>query len=256
MNTEPLATGITLLSGAGGSGRTSAALGLAGKMAQKGYRTLFFDLCFGWGGLNIGNSAARTYEQLFEPENTDNVCEATEYGFDLVTCEPSTILFPDERELSRITYLIHQLGGRYDIIILDPPASAHPLSLLAAGICEAVYLVVKPDASAVASSYNLLKSLAVEGLSERIKIIFGMVDSPENALSLKSRFDKLTDQFLQFSFPDGGFIYRQDNTGNSGFKADEGIERFITNVKNITLNTLPLLQNETNVKNRVNQSAV
>ncbi len=245
MNTRPSATGITLLSGAGGSGRTSAALGIAANLALKGYKTLYFDLCFGWGGLNIGTTIPPTYQQLIGQDDLDSICETTDYGFDLLTCEPPNILNPDNDELSRITYLIHELGGRYDFIILDPPASAHPVSLLAAGLCEEAYLTVKPDAAAVASSYCLLKTMLAEGLVDRVKIVFSMVDSPEDAASLKAKFDKLTLKFMDTALPDGGFIYRSDNSFHDNFRTGGDMENFIADAKNITLDVSRELQNET-----------
>lgn len=235
MNTRPLATGVTLLSGAGGSARTSTAVGLAARLARKGHKTLFFDFCFGWSGLNIGNSDLYPYERLLQAENCHQFVTATDYGFDLISCLPPNVLNPDSDELQRITYLVHELGGRYDFIILDPPASAHPLSLLAAGLCEEIFLLIRPDAAAVASSYCLLKNLVGEGLNDRIKIAFAFVDSPEQAASLKSKFDQLTGQFIKTRFPDGGFVYRIDEAGDGGFRPEEDIEIYISNAKNLIL---------------------
>ncbi len=246
MNTKPCARGITLLSGAGGSGRTSAGIGIAASLAQKGHRTLYFDLCFGWGGLNIGTAIPPSYHELFLQDDMGKLCETTDLGFDLITCAPPDILNPDNEELKRITYLIHEFGGRYDFIILDPPASAQPLSLLAAGLCEEVILVVRPDAAAVASSYSLLKTLIGEGLGDRVKIAFSMVDTPEMASSLKAKFDKLTRQFMDATLPDGGFIYLSDNSFNDNFQADRDAENFISSAKNIVFGVSQAFQNETN----------
>ena len=245
MNTRPLATGITLLSGAGGSGRTSTALGLAARLAQKGHKTLFFDLCFGWGGLTIGNSGLYSYEKLLDSENRLELCDSTPYGFDLVTCLPTEALDPGEEDLAKITYIIHDLGGSYDYIILDPPASANALSLLAAGLCEEIYLLVRPDAAAVASSYCLAKLLAGHGLIDRVKVAFGFIDSPEQALSLKTRFDTLTRQFINFAFPYGGFVYREDEKESPDFQSGEDIEYFISMAKTIILDDSRALHIET-----------
>lgn len=242
MNTRPLATGMTLLSGAGGSGRTSTALGLAARLAHAGHKTLFFDLCFGWGGLSIGGSNLLSYDKLLDTENSPALCHPTGYGFDLVTCLPTEALNPGDDDLAKISYLIHELGASYDFIILDPPSSANALSLLAAGLCEDVYLLIKSDASSVASSYCLLKALVKEGLTDRIKIAFGFVDSPEQAKSLKARFDLLTNQFVKQSFPYGGFVYRIDGKEGPALQFGGDIEEYLNIAKTIFLDDSRELQ--------------
>jgi len=245
MNSRPLATGITFLAGAGGSGRTSTALGLAAKLARAGHKTLFFDLCLGWGGLNITDTVPRSFEQFIETVNVEELPQKTDFGFDLVTCAPPRRLDPAPEEFAKLTFLIHELGARYDFVILDPPASAHPLSLMAAGLCEVIYLQIRPDASSVASAYCLLKTLSDEEIDERIRISFAFVNSEEEASSLKSRFDQLTERFLGKRFTEGGFIYRENISGEGIFRPDQDFEICSHNAKNLITDDSFLLRNVT-----------
>ncbi len=240
------AKGIVFLSGAGGSGRTASALGSAISMARYGQKTLLIDFCFGTGGLNIVGGAIPDYHQIFQADNgLEELVTNTGMGFDLLTCNPPDVLNPGRRDLENLVRSIHGLGRKYGVMVIDPPAGNHPLAMAAADLCEEIFLLIKPEASAVASSYCLLKSLALEGLAERVKAVFGFVNSPEHALSFKERFDILTGQFLGMKVGNGGYTYRRTEREYEEFVIDNNAAEFISFVKNISLNRSGVLHSET-----------
>lgn len=247
---NPKAKGIALLSGSGGCGRTTVALNLAAFLASKGEKILLFDMCFGWGGLNSLIDNAPLYESLLESDEPETLAFATSSGFDLLTCTPPDFLNPGEDELKKIAWMAYYLGFKYHNIIFDPPSGGHPLALLSAGLSESVYLISRPEAASVASSYSLLKSLQAEGIYSRVKAAFSFVESPEHAASLKTRFDLLTRQFLNFQLDDGGFIYRHNNNIDDDFSMNEINERTIALITNLNLGRQPSLQNVTHLEAR------
>jgi MinD-like ATPase involved in chromosome partitioning or flagellar assembly len=240
-----VAKGIALISGAGGTGRTTAALNLARHLAKRGSRTLIFDLCFGWGGLGISEDDLPTYETLLEKEEFEDVIAHTNHGFDILTCVPPSFLDPSLEDLKKIAWIISHLGYEYKTILFDPPSGGHPLSLLAAGMSDKIYLFSRPEAASVASSYSLLKSLHAEGLQEKVRIAFSFVESAEQAASLKTRFDLLTGEFLGFRTSDGGFIYRQAAKGDEELFSSELNDQTEMLVTNLNLEGYGLFQNET-----------
>ena len=247
---NPKAKGIALLSGSGGCGRTCAALNLAAFLARKGEKILLFDMCFGWGGLNSLMDKAPSYESLLECDEPETLAFAHASGFDLLTCTTPDFLNPGEDELKKIAWMAYYLGFKYHNIIFDPPSGGHPLALLAAGLSESVYLISRPEAASVASSYCLLKSLQAEGIYSRVKAAFSFVESPEHAASLKTRFDLLTRQFLNIQLDDGGFIYGQNNNIDDDFSLTEINERTLASITNLILGKQPSLQNATHFEAR------
>ncbi len=246
MISHSMATGITFLAGSGGSGKTTAATGLAARLAKMNWRILLFDLCFGWTDLSISRANVPTYEQLLEFEgNLRELTVPTDHGFDLLTTIPPGILNPGEDDLKSIAWLIHGLGRHYDFLILDPPSGAQPLGMLAAALCDRIFLLARPEAAAVASSYCLLKTLVGESLSDRIKIAFSFVNSPEHAASLKAKFDLLTEQFLNLKFDDGGFIYNSAGFESEDFYIDRSTHELLNLAKNMRLDETGVFQNET-----------
>jgi MinD-like ATPase involved in chromosome partitioning or flagellar assembly len=248
-----VAKGIAFISGAGGTGRTTAALNLARHLTKRGSHTLIFDLCFGWGGLGISENDLPTYEVLLEKEEFEDIVAHTNHGFDILTCVPPSFLDPSLEDLKKIAWIITHLGYEYDAIIFDPPSGAHPLSLLAAGMSDKVYLFSRPEAGSVASSYSLLKSLHAEGLQEKVRIAFSFVESAEQAASLKTRFDLLTKEFLGFKTPDGGFIYRQAEKADEEFFSSELNDQSEMPFNSLNLEGWGLFQNETGLRSQIAQ---
>ena len=244
------AKGLALVSGSGGCGRTTAALNLAAHLAKKGEKILLFDMCFGWGGLNSMMENAPAYEPLLESDEPETLAQTTTTGFDLLTCIPPDFLNPNEDELKKIAWMAYYLGFKYNNIVFDPPSGGHPLALLSAGLSESVHLFSRPDASSVASSYCLLKSLYAEGIYSRVKVAFSFVDSPEHAASLKTRFDILTNQFLNVQLDDGGFIFRQNTKIDDDFTLSEINEQTISSITNLKLNGQAPFHNATHSETR------
>jgi flagellar biosynthesis protein FlhG len=240
------ALSIALLSGSGGAGRTTAAVDMASFISQRGYKALLIDLCFGWGGLGLRSLKSIEYRDLLDvDEDLETIVEKTGSGFDLITCEPPAKLDLSLDGLKKISWLANQAASRYDFIIFDTPAGGHPLSLLAAGLSEQIYLFSRPDPASVAASYSLLKTLDAEESSLRVRVVFSLVDSAEQAVSLKTRFDLLTGQFLGFRLMDGGFIRQLQIDRENAFAASPMSEAGRDTTRHLIFEGLGLLQNET-----------
>jgi MinD-like ATPase involved in chromosome partitioning or flagellar assembly len=240
------AKAIALVSGSGGTGRTTTARTLAQTLGKKN-RVLLFDLCFGWGGMSYDSVDLPSYEKLLNFENDELLAIPTEGGFDVLTCEPPEFLDPTLEDLKKIAWISNEYAEDYDYIIFDPPSGGHPLALLSSGMSEQVLLFTRPEASSVASSYCLLKSLFAEGIYNRIRIVFAGVDSAEQAASLKTRFDIMTEQFLGLKIADGGFIYRRE-INDDEFETNDLNERTLESINNLNFGAKAALQNETGLR--------
>jgi MinD-like ATPase involved in chromosome partitioning or flagellar assembly len=144
------------------------------------------------------------------------------------------VLEPGPDDLKKITWLACKAGSDYDCIVFDPPSGSHPLSLLAAGMCERTLLLARHDTISIAASHRLLDTLDSDGLSQRVGIVFAMVESPGQAASLKARFDAATYNFLGIRVGDTGFIPRLEPALVGNLSIDKPVEdagELITHLK-------------------------
>jgi len=240
------AIGIALISGSGGTGRTTAALNLSYKLAGQESRVLLADMCFGWGGLTSFASHLVSYETLLDcDEDYDGIITRTAHGFDLLTCIPQELLEPSVNDFKKFAWLISRLNFNYDYIIFDTPAGGHPLALLAAGMSRRVFLFIRPDAVSFATSFRLLKSLHSEGIYERVGAIFSFVRSAEHAASLKTRFDLITGRYIGSRISSGGFIPASGTMMSEEFVLPVPNSESVKIIENFSLDEPLPLQNET-----------
>jgi flagellar biosynthesis protein FlhG len=238
--------GLALVSGSGGTGRTTVALNLANKLAACGQKILLADLCFGWGGLNSYASNLPSFEDLIDSDGiADKVVSSTDHGFDLLTCVPPEFLDFENDDFKKLAWVLSRITSAYDLVIYDPPSGGHPLSLLASGMSDRVFIFARPDAASFGSSYCLLKSLNLEGINTRVRLIFNLTESEAHAASLKTRIDLATDRFLNFKVASGGFILRNDELMDHDFESS-GISRISSNlIDNLDLAGIVTFQDET-----------
>lgn len=240
------ARGIALVSGSGGTGRTTAALNLSYMLAGQGAKVLLADMCFGWGGLISFAADPPTFEILLDSDaEPERIVTHATGGFDLLTSIPPDFLEPSVDDYKKFTWLISRLCFNYDYIIYDTPASGHPLSLLAAGMSRKVLLFIRPDAISFATSYRLLKSLHAEGINERVSTVFTFVNSGGHAASLKTRFDLVTTKFLGLRLASSGFIGVSEALRGEEFVTVTLDSNSIKIIENFSLDECLLLQNET-----------
>ncbi|OGC90838.1 MAG: hypothetical protein A2W25_12960 [candidate division Zixibacteria bacterium RBG_16_53_22] len=236
MPVSPRAKTLALISGAGGTGRTTVGVGLARYLAGLEQRVLLFDLCFGWGGLGLGGQEAISYSALLDADDRiEDAVVSAEPGFDVLTCLPPPVLDPSLDDLKKLVWLTGSLSEKYDFLILDPPSGGHPLSLLAAGSSDRIMLFTRPDSISVASSCRLLKSLNDEGIASNVGAVTSFVDSVEQAASVKARLDILAGQIPVARIQNCGFI-RRVNPGRD-FEVDS--------IQHLDLAAIAMLQSET-----------
>lgn len=194
-------TGIALLSGKGGVGKSVVALNLALSLGSIGMKTLLFDA--GGGDLtNLTNSGNLNCESdgSNDYDLTDNV---------RLHCSPiahcSTILGEKDVE-NFLTEIVSVVPGN-DFAIFDCPTGVGPIAFTLAGLSEIPVIISTPEPTSIAGAYILARSLFQDGLTQRCGILFNQVESADMAASLETRFDILTSQFLHFTLHHTGFVH-------------------------------------------------
>ena len=196
--------GIAVLSGKGGVGKSAISLNLALGLGSLGVKTLLFDA--GGGDLvNMTNSG-------IIGNSTDETCLAN-LTENVALHSPSTPEFYsvfDENDIDDFLADIVKVVSGYKCVVFDCPSGSGPVPYTLAGLSEISIVVSTPDPTSIAAAYLLTKSLYFDGLAERCGILFNQVESPDQAASLQTRFNLLTNQFIQHEFEHVGYVH-QDN---------------------------------------------
>jgi flagellar biosynthesis protein FlhG len=244
---------IAFVAGSGGTGRTTVAANLAHLLAQDGQKVLLSDLCFGWGGLNSFASRLPTFENLLESDgNPESIISHSDDGFDLMTCIPPEFVDLENDDFKKLAWVLDRVGTAYDLVIYDAPSGGHPLSLLAAGMSNRVFLFARPDAASFGSAFTLLKSLNQEGINSRIRFICNFAESENHAASLKTRFDLVSDRYLGFKTISGGYILRCPELFDGDFLTGETNRISQTLLEHLDLAGIVSFQDETTDNSSLN----
>ena len=180
--------GLALVSGSGGVGRTTLAANLSHIYSRSGRKVLLADLCFGWGGLNKFASNLPSFDEILDSEGLPGeTVSNSEYGFDLLTSIPPDFLELENDDVKRLAWVLNRISANYDLVIYDTPSGGHPLTLLAAGMSDRVFLFARSDTTSFGTAYCLMKALHFVGINSRVRIVFSKVASEEQAAKLRSR---------------------------------------------------------------------
>ncbi len=144
-----MASIIAIISGKGGSGKTTVAVNLASHLAFSGKRTLIIDA--GFGIRNDDIPLSRTDELLYnigdiisgEAEFDDAVISGSDGCPDFVGASLGGV--PQHFE-SQFVRLLDKISHRYDFIVLDTPASVGREFDACSGACDIVIAVSGEDA--------------------------------------------------------------------------------------------------------------
>lgn len=245
--------GLALVSGSGGVGRTTLAVNLAHIYARTGQKVLLADLCFGWGGLNQFASNLPTLDEILDSEGlpADTVSNS-EYGFDLLTSIPPDFLELENDDIKKLAWVLNRICANYDLVIYDMPSGGHPLTLLAAGMSDKVFLVARPDATSFGSAYCLLKALHLVGINTRVRVVFSMVESEDQAASLKTRFDLVSGRYLGYKAASAGFVLRSPELFENDFHSCEIKKSSQSLLRNLELPGLAMFQDGTFLNSNLN----
>jgi len=193
-------TGIAVLSGKGGVGKSAISLNLALALSPSKQKTLLFDAA-GGDLANLVNCGSLSLNQgqlgIFQiAENVDLYVSSI--------LDPYSIL--NESDIDRFLNEIVSVVAPYGNVVFDCLTGLGPVSYTLAGLSEISIVVSTPDPTSIAGVYMLTKQLYRDGMANRCAVLFNQVESADEAASLKTRFDILTRQFLNHQFEGAGHI--------------------------------------------------
>jgi flagellar biosynthesis protein FlhG len=192
--------GLAVVSGKGGVGRSVISLNLALAIGKMGVKTVLFDAS-GGDLTNLANAGQWT--SVVKTESTSQLAENV-YLYNSALVNP--YLVTSSKQIRRLLQEIINIVPGFKCAIFDCPTGINAISQTLAGLSEKIVLVSTPDPTAIAGAYIVAKAFARENLGERIGLLFNLVESIDDAASLKTRFDLMSGTFLNCRFADYGHI--------------------------------------------------
>jgi flagellar biosynthesis protein FlhG len=201
--------GIAVVSGKGGVGKSVIALNLALAIGRMGLKTLLFDAAHGdlANLANVGKTKSSGSKSELMPltENVNLYVSAIKNPYSVA----------ESKEIHRFLQEIIKATPGHVYSIFDCPTGISAISQVVAGLSEKILITSTPDPTSIAGSYILAKALYHEGMGSRCATLFNQVESSSDAVSLKTRFDILSGQFLKHKFSDMGFIRKDSQMARS-----------------------------------------
>jgi len=186
---------IAVLSGKGGTGKTSVCAGIATALADSGMKVLCLDCDIGLRNLDIslGMSEVGTLSFL-------DVCQG-EYSLDQAAKHPQypSLSFltapmncaPESIDQAAFSAMLRQAREQYDYIFLDAPAGVDEGFRLAAKSADRIILVTGPDPAAVRDAGRAGELLELMG-KDRIRLVVNRI-SKRLASELELTVDDIMD---------------------------------------------------------------
>ncbi len=187
---------IAVLSGKGGTGKTSVCAGVASALAQQGEKVLCIDCDIGLRNLDIalGISDMGTLSFL-------EVCQG-DYGLDKAAKHPD---FPSLHFLTapmhcpaedinpeQFANMLQQARGMYDYVLLDAPAGIEKGFALAARYVDRIVLVTGPDPASVRDATRAAEILEQMGKTN-VRLVLNRITG-KMAKAMKLTVDDIMDE--------------------------------------------------------------
>ncbi len=187
---------IAVLSGKGGTGKTSVTAGLATALAESGAKVLCIDCDVGLRNLDISLGISQLGALSFL-----DVCSGN-YSLDQATAHP---LFPglkfltapmncdaSQVEKSEFTELLRKARERFQYVLLDAPAGVDAGFRLAACYADRVLLVTGADPAAVRDAARASDLLELMGKRD-VRLVVNRVNK-KMVTAIKTNIDDIMDK--------------------------------------------------------------
>lgn len=187
---------IAVLSGKGGTGKTSVCAGVASALAQQGKRVLCIDCDAGLRNLDISLGLADMGALSFL-----DVCQGgyelrqafRHPAFDGLFFLTAPMNCPAEKvDQAAFGAMLQQARGQYDYVFLDAPAGVDAGFQLAARFCDRVLLVTGADPAAVRDAGRAGEVLELMGKSD-VRLIVNRVNR-KMVTAMETTVDDIMDQ--------------------------------------------------------------
>ncbi|MBT3585236.1 MAG: AAA family ATPase [Halobacteriovoraceae bacterium] len=215
---EGRAKTISVTSGKGGVGKTSASLKTSKILAEWGYRVLLVDCDSNLSNtaLKLGLPVKNDFMDLVSGRKSFDECIYKDDNFHLLAaCNGDLELFEKNIQFDHIIIdLITSYENQYDFIILDCPAGISKEIMALNAYCDYRFVVVTPDKSSLTDSYSLMKILNTRFGVKDYHLLVNKVSSTNQYQRLIKTLCETTENFLDCRLNVLGGIKLEPDSGD------------------------------------------
>ncbi len=220
---------LTVSSGKGGVGKTTACVSLSIAMTQLGWRTTLLDADLGMANADVlcGLSPTRRLEQYVGVADqrrihSDDRIDLREIavdapgGFRLIPGSAGVArmaeLSPLER--SRLLGALDQLEDDTELLIVDTGAGLGREVLSFMGSSDLSLVIATPEPTSIADAYALIKcALLGSARPPRVALVVNQVSSKKEADAVHARMAAVCSRFLRYRLPCLGWVAQDPQVG-------------------------------------------
>lgn len=199
---------ITVTSGKGGVGKSSAAINLALCFRRLGKKVIILDADFGLANIEVMFGVIPQYnlsDIMFRgKELKDIIMQGPEgVGFISGGSGIAKLVNLDNEQIKRLVYKLTELERLADVIIIDTGAGIAPSVLEFVAASAEVILVTTPEPTSITDAYALLKALNMfpgfDKNDTQIKVLCNRVNSTGEGKNLFEKLNMVVSRFLNIN---------------------------------------------------------
>ena len=210
---------VTVASGKGGVGKSNIALNLGIALTRDGARVLLID-----GNVNLSNldilSGVSPTHRMFEVIDgavklKDAVTEILPNVFLLAGMSDGRLKKFSSGDVAALFREVGSVEPVFHYAVIDTAGGIVQESISLALLSDEVLVVSTPEPTAVMDAYVLVKALKRINQSSDLKLLINKSRDAEEAGEVKTKFDLVSERFLNLKIDYAGFIPNDDSIGKA-----------------------------------------
>ncbi|MGO9481619.1 MAG: P-loop NTPase [Candidatus Kryptoniota bacterium] len=201
---------VTVVSGKGGVGKSNIALNLGMALSRNGARVLLIDGNVNLSNLDILSGVSPTHRLLDIIDGTvslkDSIAEIAPNVFLLAGSSDGKLKRLTSSDAAALLREVSMMEPALHYAVIDTAGGIIQESISLALLSDEVLVVSTPEPTAVMDAYVLVKAIKRINSNADLKLLINDAKNNEEAQEVKTKFDLVSDHFLNLKIDYAGFI--------------------------------------------------